>query len=45
MYEEIEKIIEILKIILGVESIEIKNCALESLIERLEDFKKESIEK
>ena len=39
MLQEIEKIIAILKVILNVEDIEIKDCAIESLIDKLEELK------
>ena len=39
MYETIDEIIRIIRTIIDVEDVEIKNCALESLIDKLEDLK------
>ena len=42
--EQIKKVIEILRTILSSEDAEIKDCAIESLIEMLEEYYKDSLE-
>jgi hypothetical protein len=45
MKEKLDKIIELVRIIREVQSIEVKDCALDSLIETLEDMRSEAIQK
>ena len=41
--EKLEKIIELVTIIRQVQGIELKDCALDSLLETLEDMKSEAV--
>jgi hypothetical protein len=45
MREKLEKIIELVRVIRDVHSIEVKDCALDSLLETLEDMKSEAVQK
>jgi hypothetical protein len=45
MKEKLDKIIELVRIIREVQSIEVKDCALDSLLETLEDMKSEVVQK